>query len=275
MKIIEISNYQSSTPRAMSELNAITAIAYRDLVKFLRDPTRIVATFVFPLMFIFILGTTMQASYGESAGFNLLTLTFTGVFAQTLFQSTAQGVISLIEDRENDFSQEIFVSPVSRYSIVIGKILGESLVALPQGIGILVFGLVAGVPLSLGQVFNLLPVAIAVCLFGGTFGILVLSNLSSQRAANQIFPFIMLPQLFLAGVFAPLKTLPWFLNVLSLISPLRYAVDFTRSVFYAGKADYGNVVLADPLFNMSVMGVMFAMFLGLGTFLFVRREKNR
>src|SRR5437773_584665 len=106
----------------MSELNAITAIAYRDLMKFVRDPARIV-----------------------------------------------------------------------------------------------VFGFAAGVPLSVEQLAKLVPVAIAVCLFGGAFGILVLSNLSSQRAANQIFPFIMLPQLFIAGVFAPLRNLPWFLSVLSLI----------------------------------------------------------
>src|SRR5437762_97284 len=172
----------------MSEINAITAIAYRDLMKFLRDPARIVATFIFPLMFIFVLGNSMQASFGRGVGYDLLVVTFTGVFAQTLFQSTAQGVISLIEDRENDFSQEIFVSPISRYSIVIGKILGESLVALPQGLGIVVFGFVAGVHLSGGQLLSLLPVAAIVCVFGGAFGLLVLSNLSSQRAANQIFP---------------------------------------------------------------------------------------
>src|SRR5437762_14326649 len=151
----------------MSEINAITAIAYRDLMKFLRDPARIVATFIFPLMFIFILGTSMQASLGRGIGYDLLVVTFTGVLAQTLFQSTAMGVISLIEDRENDFSQEIFVSPISRYSIVIGKILGESLVALPQAIGILAFGFAAGVPISLGQILNLVPVAIVVSLFGG------------------------------------------------------------------------------------------------------------
>src|SRR3954469_23261271 len=132
----------------MSEVNAITAIAYRDLMKFFRDPTRIVATFIFPLMFIFILGNSMQASFGQSIGYSLVVVTFTGILAQTLFQSTALGVISLIEDRENDFSQEIFVSPISRYTIIFGKVLGESLVALAQGIGIVLFALIVGVPIS-------------------------------------------------------------------------------------------------------------------------------
>jgi len=60
------------------------------------------------------------------------------------------GDVSLIDDRENDFSQEIFISPISRYSIILGKIVGETLVALVQGIGILVFGLLR-CAFSLGQ----------------------------------------------------------------------------------------------------------------------------
>jgi len=259
----------------MTELNAITAIAYRDLLKFLRDPTRIVATFVFPLFYIIILGTSMQASFGAGVDYNLVAVTFTGVFALTLYQSTATGVISLIEDRENDFSQEIFVSPISRHSIVFGKIAGESLVALPQALGIVVFGLIAGVTLSAAQLLSLIPVAIAIFLLGGAFGIFVLANLRSQRAANQVFPFIMLPQLFIAGVFAPLQNLPWYLNILSLISPLRYAVDLARGVFYAGTPTYDQVVLESPAVNLAVMSVMFVVFLVVGTSMFVRKERNR
>ncbi|HUP28363.1 MAG TPA: ABC transporter permease, partial [Chloroflexia bacterium] len=181
----------------MRELNAIFTIAYRDLMKLLRDPVRIVSTLIFPLIFIGILGGTFQSGLGAAVGYNLLVFIFTGILAQTLFQSTATGVISLIEDRESDFSQEIFVSPISRYSIVFGKILGESLVALPQGIAILLFALILRVPISLEQVVGLVPVALFVCLFGGAFGLVIMANLKSQRAANQIFPFIMLPQFFL------------------------------------------------------------------------------
>src|SRR5205823_4814606 len=109
--------------------------------------------------------------------------------------------------------------------IVLGKIAGESLVALVQGVAIVLFGLVLGVTLTAGEVLWLVPVSIAVCLFGGAFGVIVLGNISSQRAAQQIFPFVMLPQYFLAGVFNPIQRLPWYLDVLSRISPLRYAVD--------------------------------------------------
>ena len=40
----------------MREINAILAIAHRDLLKFLRDRLRVVSTFIFPIVFIGILG---------------------------------------------------------------------------------------------------------------------------------------------------------------------------------------------------------------------------
>lgn len=259
----------------MSQANAIAAIAYRDLLKLLRDPVRIVTTFIFPFLFIAVLGGSMQAALGEAVGFNLLTATFTGVLAQTLFQSTALGVVSLIEDRENDFSQEIFVSPISRYSIIFGKIVGETLVALPQGLAVLLFGLVVGVPLTVENALAMLPVAVIVCLFGGAFGVIMLANLRSQRAANQLFPFVLVPQLFIAGVFAPAVNLPPYLEIISRIAPLRYAVDLMRGVFYEGRPEYSRVVLDPPAFNLAIIAAMFVVFLALGTWLFARGERNR
>ena len=141
----------------MKEVNAVLAIATRDLAKFLRDRPRIGATFVFPFVFIGVLGGSLQASLGDDVGYSFLVFIFTGILGQTMFQSSASGVISLIQDRESDFSQEMFVAPVSRYSIILGKIMGESLVALVQGIGILIFGLVIQVPLSLSLIFALIP----------------------------------------------------------------------------------------------------------------------
>jgi len=259
----------------MREIYAIVTIAYRDLMKLLRDPARLISTFIFPLLFILILGGSMQANLGQGLGYNFLPYVFTGVFAQTLFQSAAMGIVSLIDDRENDFSQEIFVSPISRYSIIMGKILGETLVALTQGLGILVFGFVAGVRFSILQLFGLLWVGIVVCLFAGAFGVIILSNLPTRRTADQIFPFIMLPQFFLAGVFNPIRVLPWYLDILSRISPMRYAVDLTRGIFYAGGGDYTKVVLQGPVFNLGIMITAFLVFLVIGTFIFVRNERYR
>jgi len=259
----------------MKEINAILAIATRDITKFLRDRPRIAATFIFPIVFIGVLGGSLQASFGDLAGYSFLVFVFTGVLAQTMFQSTASGIISLIEDRANDFSQEMFVSPISRYSIILGKILGESLVALTQGVGIVIFGLLMKVPLSFEQLVALIPVAFVACLLGGSFGVLILANLGSQRTANQIFPFIIFPQFFLAGVFAPIKDLPPALFFLSKLAPMTYVVDLIRGVYYAGAEEFSKVVLMSPYMNLLIIAGLFLVFLFVGTFLFIRGERNK
>lgn len=259
----------------MRELSAILAIAHRDFVKLVRDRPRIIASLAFPIIFIGILGTSLQAGFGTGGSFNLLTFVFTGVLAQTVWQSAALGVISLIADREQDYSQEMFVSPVSRYSIIAGKILGESLVTLPQAAGILAFGVILGVPLSLPVLIALIPVIFVLGIFGGAFGVIVLANLRTQQAASQIFPFVMLPQFFLAGVFNPIGNLPWYLDVISHISPMRYAIDLLRNVYYGYLPESVPVAL-DPLpVNLAVIGAMFVGFMVVGTALFVRSERNR
>src|SRR5262245_46177967 len=133
----------------MTEMSAVLTLAHRDLIKLLRDRARIIADFSFPLIFIGILGPMLQSGFGDRAGINLTQFVFTGALAQTIWQSTAMGAIFLLVDREQDFSQEIFVSPISRYSIIFGKILGESLVALPQAVAIVALGLVLGIPFTL------------------------------------------------------------------------------------------------------------------------------
>jgi ABC-2 type transport system permease protein len=259
----------------LHELNTILTIGARDVTKYVRDKSRVVSSFVFPVLFIGVLGGGLQQTVGEQSQFNFLAFIFTGILAQNLFQSTASGVIFLIEDRANDFAQEMFVAPVSRYSILVGKIFGESLVAIIHGVGIVVFGLILGVPLSLSQMLLLIPVAFAACFLGGAFGILILANFSNYRAASQIFPFIIFPQFILAGVFVPITGLPGIFGLLSRLAPMTYAVDLLRSVYYVGSPDYEHVVVFNAAIDLAIGAVLFSAFLFIGAFLFVRKEKNK
>lgn len=256
----------------MRDSGAVLAVAQRDITKFLQDRPRIIASLILPFLIVIILGNSFKDA-GANRG-DFLTFVMTGVFAQTLFQSSALGLVSLIEDRDNDFSQELFVAPVSRYAIIVGKISGEALVALVQGIGILVVGLVIGARVPLYRMPLLIAVGVVVCLFGGAFGLLVLSTVRTRRFADQLFGFVFLPQFFLAGVFNPTQNFPEYLKVASRLTPMRYAVDIVRSVAYARPRRSGLV--DDPFFvTVSIVVVLFVVFVGIGTSLFVRNERNR
>jgi ABC-2 type transport system permease protein len=258
-----------------AEVSAIAVIAHRDFVKLLRDRTRLFSELAFPFVLVLLLGPALQSGFGQAGGFDLTAFVFTGVIAQTVWQSATLGLVSLIADREEDFSQEIFVSPASRYSIVAGKIIGESLVALPTALGVLVIGLVIGVPLTPLVVLALVVVLTVVAVYGGAFGLLLLSNISSQRTAQQIFPFVLLPQFFLAGVFNPIHNLPLPLAILSALSPMRYAVELTRNVFYGLQPGVTAPPMTPLPVNVLVIGASFLVFLVAGTILFTRAERNR
>ena len=259
----------------MIEAGAALAIAQRDFTKLFRDRMRIVTDVVVPVFVFGLLGGMLNFAFGRALGYDFLIFVLTGVFAQSLWQSASMGMVFLLEDRENDFSQEIFVSPISRYTIVLGKILGESLVAMPQGIAALLFLVLVGLRLSPEQLLALAAATIVICLSGGAFGLLVLGWLPNRRVATQIFGFVMLPQYFLAGVFNPVKDLPAWLDAVARVAPMRYAVDLARNVFYAGRPEAAETVLNSAAADLLVSVAMIVVFLLAGTFLFVRAERNR
>jgi ABC-2 type transport system permease protein len=257
------------------QLWALLAIAQRDVTKLLRDHTRLAVNLAFPIMLMAGLGNVLQPTVGRITGLDAVTLAFTGVLPASLFQSAAAGMVSIVEDRENDFSRELFVTPVSRLTLVAGKITGESLVALCQGGCIVVFALAFGVRLGPAQVARLLPPSLACCLLGGAFGLAMLAAVPNQRAAMQVFQLLIIPQYVLGGVLVPVHALPLYLDVLARAMPMRYCVELTRAAFYAGSAGYHQVVTGGVLLDVVVIVALFAALMVVGTALFSYRERTR
>jgi ABC-2 type transport system permease protein len=245
------------------------------MTKLLRDRPRLAVNLAFPFLLIVGLGNVLQSTVGQVTGLDSVTLAFTGVLAATLFQSTAAGMISIAEDRENDFSGELFVTPVSRLTLVGGKIAGESLVALFQGACVLVFAALVGVPMSARQVAGMFAVGVGCCLLGGAFGLATLAAVPRQRAAMQIFQFLIIPQYVLGGVLVPLRGTAFYLDVAAHLMPMRYVVELTRAAFYAGTPGYREVVSGRPAVDAAVTATAFAIFMVTGAVVFGYRERSR
>lgn len=257
------------------ELWALLAIAHRDVTKLLRDRARLAVSLLFPLMLIAGLGSVLQSTVGEVTGMDAVALAFTGVLPATLFQSAAAGMISIVEDRENDFSRELFVTPVSRLTLVGGKVMGETCVALVQAAGVVVFAVLLGVGLGGGQLARLALPCLACALLGAAFGLATVAALPNQRAAMQVFQFLIMPQYVLAGVVVPLRGLPTYLDVAAWAMPLRYAVGLTRETYYAGTEGYAQVVVAGVATDLAVVTGLFVLLMLTGALLFVHRERTR
>jgi ABC-2 type transport system permease protein len=260
---------------AVHQLSGLAAIAQRDVTKLARDPLRLAVSLAFPVMLIAGLGYVLQPTVGKATGLSELDTAFTGVLAATMFQSAAAGMISVVEDRENDFARELFVAPVPRLTLVSGKVLGETLVALVQGAFVVVFAVAFGVSAGTGQLAVLIGPALACGLLGASFGLATLAALPNQRSAVQIFQFLIIPQYVLGGVLVPAHGLPAALEVLAWLMPLTSGVDLTRAVFYQGKPGYHTAVSLDPAWALAVMAGMFAVFIVTGALVFNYRERHR
>lgn len=267
--------YTTQTYRMNRTWNAILTIAGRDIMKFLRDPMRLVFALILPAVIGGVSGI-LQGNIAQGLSYSLVSFSIVGLLAMSLFQGPMSGLTSLMEDRESNFSQELFIAPISRYAIVFGKILGESIVALAQSIVLLVLAvLLLKIPISPLTLLLFIPVALLIALLGGSMGVLLISLFSNQRTANQIMPFLLMPQFFLAGAFLPLQGLPWYVDLLSRIVPMRYAVDLLRGIFYLGQPEYTQVVMMNPLMNLIIISILFIVMLVAGTWFFVRSERNQ
>ncbi|MGH3168913.1 MAG: ABC transporter permease, partial [Trebonia sp.] len=84
-----------------------------------------------------------------------------------------------------------------------------------------------------------------------------------------------IPQYVLAGVLVPLRGAASWLNAVSLLMPLRYAVDLTRAAYYSGSAGYREAVVGRPVVDAVVTVGLAALFLIAGGLLFSYRERTR
>ncbi|HEX3082791.1 MAG TPA: ABC transporter permease, partial [Candidatus Saccharimonadia bacterium] len=213
----------------MQELNAILTIAYRDILGFFRDRSRMFFSLIFSVIFVGIIGGMLGQNLGRGLPFNYTQFVFFGVLTMTLFQGALGGIISLVRDRENNFSQEIMIAPISRYSIILGKVIGSSTVSVISTLGIIVYGLVTNVGLTFTDILTFIPVAIVATAVGSSMGLLLIGVVKNQQTFQMLFPLVIFPQTFVAGILTPVNKSSWWLSVISHIAPLTYVVDFMRN----------------------------------------------
>ncbi len=256
-------------------LNAVIAIAAREVMNFTRTPTQIIIAFVFPIIFLGIMGGNLEQNLGGDVSFNFLYFIFFGLVVSTLYQTSFNSLTSLIEDRENDFTQEIFVAPISRYAVILGKIFGGMFKSLVALFGLITIALIMQVPLTLPDVGYVLLMWPIICIAGGTLGVLFISIVNDSHAADAGSFMIIFPQIFLAGIIIPLTHSSGILGVLAHMMPMTYLADLMRNLIYLGSPEYSQIVLYSPLFDLSMTIVLSTVFIIMGTLLFTHNEQNR
>jgi ABC-2 type transport system permease protein len=255
----------------MTEARAIYTLWLREVKRYFRERVRPVSSFVQPALWLLIFGSGFGAAgVVRSLPISYQQFLFPGIVAQTmLFTSMFMG-ISVIWDREFGFLKEILVAPVSRSSIFIGKMFGNSTDAILQGIITFMLGFLIQVPLNLLVFLTAFPLMVLMTFGLVCIGLSIASTMSSLESFGVIQSFVTLPIFFTSGALFPVfsSATPGWLQAVSYFNPLTYGVDALRTIVLQGA-----LPSLFPLFiDISVMGAFDIGMMFLGTYLFGRRK---
>jgi len=264
-----------SKSRIFRELNTILTVAARDVLIFLKSPMTIIMMLAMPLVMMGMIGGNLMQNMAGGLNFNLGTFMLIGMLVNMLFMTTTMNMTSLVDDHDTDFNQEMLVSPVSRYALVIGKILGSAFGAIVSMVGTLIVGLMMGITLPFGSLLLILALAPLLCLSAGALAMIVIGLVKNKKTANLAVMLITMPQMFLSGAIIPIANSSGVLLFLSRLMPMTYGLDLTRATVYAGTPEYDHVVMFNPAINFVAIAGLTIVCLVIGTFFFARSEKNR
>jgi len=180
-----------------------------------------------------------------------------GVIGMILYFITALlTASSIVRERERGTIEQLIVTPIRSWELVVGKILPYSILAIIDTLEILVIGhWWFKVPIrgDLGLVFALsglfLLSSLGIGLFASTIA-------NTQQEAFITVMVTMLPSIFLSGFFFPIEAMPKFLQYISAIVPLRYYLVIIRALLLkgVGASALQGEIIALSIFAVVIMG---------------------
>lgn len=207
-----------------SDLRAIRVVWYREVLRFIKDRPRLIAGIVQPVLYLFVMGTGISAMVPFTHGVPFRTFLFPGVMSMTVLFTCFFSAGSIVWDRELGFMREMMVAPVRRRAILIGKCLGGTTAGTLQGMAMILIGLIGGVTITPELVVTLFVELVLVSFALTAFGVAIATRMKSIQAFMAIMQVVLFPMFFASGALYPLQGLPSWLEMLTRLDPLTYAV---------------------------------------------------
>src|SRR3982750_576860 len=114
-------------------MNVIYILWLREVKKYLRSRTQIIASLGMPIMYLGVLGFSLGPVFARAGEGSYLQFMAPGVISMSVLFTAMFSGIAMLFDRQFGFLKETLVAPVPRVQIMIGRTLGGATVAIIQG----------------------------------------------------------------------------------------------------------------------------------------------
>jgi ABC-2 type transport system permease protein len=247
-------------------MSALYILWLRELKKYVRSRTQIVASLGQPLLYLLVLGFGFGPVFQRAGEGSYLQFVAPGVIGMMILFASIVSGMSLLWDRQFGFLKKTLVAPVPRLRVMIGRAVGGATVAMLQGTLMVAVCIVAGfrptsvIALPLAALYMLLTATVFTAL-----GIATGASLQNMQGFKLVMTFVVMPVYFLSGALSPLNNLPKALAALRRVDPLSYGVDGLRAAFI-GRAHFGVVT------DLAVLALSAVALLGFGAWRFSKIE---
>jgi len=252
----------------MINKTAIYVLWMREMKRWWRAKSRIVGSLAMPLFFLAFLGLGFRRMTipGLSEDVGYIRFLVPGIIGMNILFSSTFGGLSVLWDREFGFLKEIMVAPVSRVSIVLGRIAGGATTALIQAVLILAISYIMGFKIiNISSIFLAIVFMILIAVTFLGLGLIFASKMRDMQGFSIVMNFVIFPLFFLSGALYPLENFPVWLRYISKIDPLTYGVDGLRAALI-------GVSSFSIFYNFIFMVIFSSVMILLGAYFFEKSE---
>jgi ABC-2 type transport system permease protein len=215
-----------------ANLRVIAALGLRAVKQTFRRPQLMAPIIIFPTL-ILAVQTGGAGSAVDLPGFpevdSFLQFMLAGAMMQSLMLAGNSGGIALAVDIEMGFTDRLFAAPISRFTIVLGRLAGTAALGAFAAVWFLAIGLIFGAPIETGvpgalwAVFLVTLAATAI----GSIGAAIALRTGSASVVQGLFP-IVLVILFVSSAFFPQQEMVEPAKTIAEYNPLSTVVDGLR-----------------------------------------------
>ena len=240
------------------------ALTKRLFIQLQRRPTTLIAGVIQPLMWLLLFGALFQnapegflgerVNYGQFLG--------AGIIVFTAFAGALNAGLPVMFDREFGFLNRLLVAPLStRYSIVLSSAIYIIALALIQTAAIMGAGIFLGAGFPSLSALVIITLILLLLVLGVTGISLGLSfALPGHIELIAVIFVVNLPLLFASTALAPLSFMPTWLQIVSSLNPLSYAIEPIRYLYVHSDWGLAKIVMSAPWGDISLGGCLLVLF---------------
>ncbi len=238
---------------------------WREIVRFYRQPTRVVGVLASPLVFWLVIGSGFGTSFRSGGGpgqQHYLDYFYPGALIMIVLFTSIFTMMSVIEDRKEGFLLSVLVAPVPRSAIVLGKVMGGTTLSAVQGMIFLIFAPFAGVHLDPVRLLLVAVVVFLVSFSLTALGFAIAWPMDSSQAFHGIVNLFLIPLWLLSGALFPLAGASGWIRIIMRLNPLTYGVEALRGLLYPGAETtfpLSSSMSTLVLFSLVMFGLAFLM----------------